>query len=352
MVKRSKKNQGLPPYVYKGKSSYEYKPYMGKGIKRPTIKLCPLKSKTSTVWSAWEQHQGTDTAAPYTIDWLSNLYLQSEDFQQLADDTRRNYRKCSRNLSGFKVDILDKRSAPMGTYPLSTLTRPFITKYLRARKERGAPSAGNSDIKFLNSAWEWGVNEGIIDLDNPTKGAKRNAEKPRDRYITDAEYDLILEYASRSKARYLLPVVELARLCGMRRNEILGARLSQIEDAGFLVRRLKGSRPTRVRWTDRLRTTIELCKQTHGKLIAFDDGWLIQDGHGERIKDSAFQASFGKMRKRLLRDHPDVPTFVFHDLKAKAISDSKGDKKQFGGHKSEKVAAQYDRAVDDVDSSE
>ena len=54
---RHKMHLNLPRYVTRGKSCYEYKPYRGRNLKRPYIKLCPLDAPMSEVWAQWERYQ-------------------------------------------------------------------------------------------------------------------------------------------------------------------------------------------------------------------------------------------------------------------------------------------------------
>ena len=61
----------------------------------------------------------------------------------------------------------------------------------------------------------------------------------------------------------------------------------------------------------------------------------------------------GTRRKKALLNNPEIKIdFTFHDIKAKAITDWTGDKKQFSGHKLDSQVAVYDRKAEVVKTHE
>lgn len=346
----------LPKYVYRGRSAYEYKPYIKgkKGQKRPTIRLCSLDSPLSVVWRKWEDHQTGQRDEPMTVAWLLNQYLDSDEFEKLAKTTKRAYKSCAKNLIEYRLNANDLNGRRFGEIILFNIDRKLVRDYLKSRKKRGSPAAGNHGVKLLGVSWEYALDEGIIKASNPTKDVKLNEQKLNTRYITDEEYDKIYEIAGTFRVKYLRPAIELARLCGLRREEILSTRMSQITDEGFVAIRLKGSKTTLVRWSPRLLSVIESCKATHGNIKNIgnpEDVYLIQNGHGGRISYGTFGWQWDLCKKRVIERY-GIADFKFHDLKAKAISDADGDKQTFGGHKTAAMTARYNRSIDTVDTSE
>ncbi|MEB8536433.1 tyrosine-type recombinase/integrase [Acidithiobacillus ferriphilus] len=77
-----------------------------------------------------------------------------------------------------------------------------------------------------NDAIRWGWCE-----HNPTKGVRRNKEKPRDRYITDEEFELIRSHADSQWQC----IMDIAYLTAMRRGDIMRLRLSDITGDSLLI---------------------------------------------------------------------------------------------------------------------
>jgi integrase len=147
------------------------------------------------------------------------------------------------------------------------------------------------------------------------------------RYITDAEYKAVYDIAS----DHYKVAMELAYLCRMRRSEVLDTRYRDVEDKGLNTRRIKGSDSALTLWTPRLKAAVELGLK--GKMRVPEMPLV-----GMGIKGDTFTQGFRKLVNRA-----GVEWFVFHDIKAKGVSDFTGDKRKAGGHKSEKMVGIYDR---------
>ncbi len=291
--------------------------------------------------------------APLTLAWLFNQYFASPEFDALRPQTKTSYRNSAGRIIKYKPR--QNEEFVFGSAKLPAIKRSTIRNYTKSRAARGAPMAGNAEVTLIKIAWNWALDEGLIELANPGEKVRRNAQKPRTRYITDDEYRILFDIAgSFPRIQYLQPAMELARLCAMRREEILGARMSQVWDDGFQVKRLKGSRDTLVLWSPRLLAAIELCRATHGKIksikVPDDEIYLLQNGHGNRINYGTFGVGWNKLKN--IATEQGIENFKFHDLKAKAITDSEDDKRKFGGHRSQKINDQYNRGIDKVSPSE
>jgi integrase len=110
----------------------------------------------------------------------------------------------------------------------------------RVTKNSG-PIAANRVRASLSALWSWGLRSGLIDTDsNPVAFAIRQAEKPRDRVLNDAELRAIWEatgdYTDYSR------IVRLCLLTGCRREEIGGLRWNEVQDDKILIGpdRMKG----------------------------------------------------------------------------------------------------------------
>lgn len=65
--------------------------------------------------------------------------------------------------------------------------------------------------------------------ENPSRGIRPFREPPRGRYVSQEEIEQLLDAASESKSKYMLPLIQLALHAGMQRWEFLGLRWEQID---------------------------------------------------------------------------------------------------------------------------
>ena len=176
-------------------------------------------------------------------------------------------------------------------------------------------------------------------------GVSRNPESPRDRYVTDQEYEITYKLAQ--SPPYLPIMMELAYLCRMRKSEILKATKHQVKEKGFDTKRLKGSRDTLTLWSDRLNQAIQAAYELASKVSHIsDDAPLIHDKWGVAIKKSAFESAWQRLKTKM--KEAGIEPFTFHDLKAKGVSDFEGNKQDASGHKTPAQVATYDRKKKEV----
>ena len=133
------------------------------------------------------------------------------------------------HLGMFRAYLADK-------YPGLTLPgvqTVHVKAYLLAEAARGiAPATRSAALFGLRSFYEFLRSEDLVAL-NPTLGQKvPGARKLRTEIYTDAEADLILDWAaSQAKRRWRIGYVVLAtlRYTGLRRNEVATLRLDQVD---------------------------------------------------------------------------------------------------------------------------
>ncbi len=306
----------LPPYVYPGRWAYEFKPYLGAGVKRPTIRLCPLSAPISQVWDAWEQRQQKEDTG--TLNWLLREYLESPEFATKAAKTIAGQKKDARKIINYPRG----KELTFGSAQLNKITPGVIRKYLDSRAKDGAAVSGNRERALISKAWSWAWQRDLIRYPNPCQGVSRNPEKARDRYVTDEEYQAVYELAAPAPP-YIRPMMEIAYLCRMRKSEILALTEADVLDEGLNTRRLKGSRDSITTWSDRLRMAVKSALNTPRR-INRENGYLFADRHGVQIKASAFDSAWQRLRVRVKKQ--GIKPFTFHDLKAKGVSDFEGDK--------------------------
>jgi len=325
VIMPKKRTNGLPPYVYPGRSAYDLHIYNGNGNPRQVIRLCNLDTPMSEIWRAYELYHQQQTQS---LGWLLDKYQKSEQFNNNTPNTIRSQTKTITKITNYPRG----KNNIFGTAELIKITPGVLRKYLDARAKI-APVSGNREISIISVAWNWALERDDITLKNPCTVLKRNKEYARTRYVTEKEYQVAYNLAS--KYPYLQPAMELAYLCRMRRCEILTSTRKQILPDGFDTLRAKGSRDAITLWSTRLRKAVNYNSGVINSM------YLIHDKKGQKISESAFKSAWTRVKKLMVS--AGIEPFNFHDLKAAGVSDTDGNKQDASGHKDAKMVAIYDR---------
>lgn len=315
----------MPPRVYLGKSAYEYHPKGG-----GNIRLCDRTCTQAQVWSAWEALLN-DKPDDALFSGLIERFFKSGDFFDLAAETQKDYRKYSRKV----IDVF-------GAMPPDSIKPEHVRKYLDKRGVKSRTQA-NREKAFMSRVYRWGFERGYVKC-NPTKGVKQFKETGRDRYITHEEYDALYSVAP----DVVRIAMELAYLCCARQNDVLQMKKSQLLSEGILIRQSKTSVAQIKAWSDRLNAAISLAR-----LLPLNKGmsslYVIHQPSGNKYTRDGFNSRWRKAKEEARTRFPHLSfDFTFHDLKAKGVSDLKGniyEKQAISGHKNVEQTARYDRKI-------
>lgn len=333
---RPRKDRNLPKYVYLRKGRYIYVPYLGKGKRGKEIILCPGDSSISEVWRRYEQV--TDAAPGDSLEWLCQEYHQSAKFKALARSTQNDYLK-------YHATIMSR--GQNRTLPYAALSPGMVRKYLDIRAAAGAPVLANREKAYLSAVYTWAIQRDLLPptYSNPCHKVSRNPEKPRCRYVTDAEYEIVYNLAT--SPWYIRALMELGYLCRMRPGEARQVLLSDIHPEGLETRRFKGSRDAITRWSPRLCQAVQMAL---GHPTSIPSNHLFCDRHGTPLTSSAVKSAWDRIMAKALKNGLQEK-YTMHDLKAKGVSDFEGDKQAASGHKTSAMVAVYDRKKPEVDST-
>ena len=317
-----KRSHSLPEYVTLDKrKGYVHRPYLGringkiKWGKR--TRLAPATATIDEVWEAYNELAGIvpDTG---TLNWLFFQYFQSKKFQKLSSRTKADYRAYARQLSSKALP----NGKLLGAKSLATIKRITIRGYLDTAS---APVQANRQVTFLGTAWNWAAEH--LDLPpNPTTGISKNDERPRDRYVSDADYELALSLVP----EWLQIAMELAYWCRARRAEVLSFTYEDRREGGGLFVARKKLSLSETTMADRV---AELIEQSMALPRQCDH--IVRNKNGRPITKSAFDSAWRRLALKMGDRH-----FHYHDLKAKGISDMDDG---WAGHKSKKAQAVYER---------
>ena len=127
----------------------------------------------------------------------------------------------------------------LGRLPLEAVERTHVVELHQKLSDR--PVAANQSIKVLSHMYRLGEGWGLIPEGfNPCRSVEKYPERPRERFLTDAEFarlGRVLDEAVNSGAAPLAAVtaIRLLMLTGCRKSEILTLRWKDVDlDAGEL----------------------------------------------------------------------------------------------------------------------
>lgn len=179
------------------------------------------------------------------------------------------------------------------------------------RDKRSKKTSANREMALFSHLWNWSREQGYTSKSNPTTGIKRNPEKPRERYVTDEEYQAVWDKAD----AILQDAMDLALLTGQRKGDVLNMRITDIADGYLFVRQGKTNKPMRIKIEGELAEVIERIKSRSRKAYG---NWLIQTDTGQRVTHEMLRGRSDKARKEVGAD------WTFQDIRAKSASDSDG----------------------------
>jgi integrase len=165
----------------------------------------------------------------------------SPDPRQLAKltlgDLLRRFKdtECPKRRGGLNEAIVIAAilGRDVAKVPLSALSRDEFAKYRDLRLKTIKPGTLLRELGLVQAILERARNDWGIPLrENPLKGLRKpKADKGRDRRLSPSEWDSLTEAFKKSRNSDLQPLVELALETGMRRGELLNARVRDVDQS-------------------------------------------------------------------------------------------------------------------------
>lgn len=219
-------------------------------------------------------------------------------------------------LEGYRYS--SSRLAPVfGHMALDALKPSDVYRYLTAHGN----VAANRDRALLSAAYTHARRIGAFSGDDPAKGLQyRNTENPRQRYVTDEEFERLLAMASDKMAC----ILRFAYLTGMRQGDILRVRVEDITEQGIRYRPGKAgvrAREKLIEWTPELRAVVDDANRLWRR---FGREWLFESRpRGKKAARGLGPYTPSGLRSlfRLLREKAGLGDVRLHDLRRKAGSD-------------------------------
>lgn len=315
---RKQCDKWMPDRVYRHPRGYVMIP---RGTKKTVVVAKHGASRAEVIQLAKKVRAELDR---FTVSKLFDLYFSSLQFSDLAPRTKADRLAESKNIK-----------AAFGSFDPDSVKAQSVRRYM---DQRGAKSRvqANHELACLSVVYSWGYERGLV-AENPCRGIKRFKNRPRDRYITDLEYQAITDCAP----RFLVAAMEISYLCAARVGDVLAMRLDQITDDGVYIKQKKTGKKQIKAWSPRLR---EAVSASSGMLVAgAGSTFVVCHQNGEQVTYRQLNAAW-----RLATSGAGISGCTFHDIKAKGISDYDGtasEKQAFSGHRTLAQVEVYDRKV-------
>lgn len=205
-------------------------------------------------------------------------------------------------------------------------------------RERGETEQGKHEVRGLSAVLTFARKIGALNGPNPCFGLRLPGSGPRNRYVTDEEFLFV-----RGMANDMIGIaMDLALLCGYRKNDIINLKRSDLLAGGILIETKKDGKEIVMEWSDELRVTIgaalRIGPQVRQYVICTRQGHkYTPDGFGaiwQRLMDKAMEIG---LKER----------FTLNDLRAKSASDADSDEEATArlGHNDSRITRRVYRRL-------
>lgn len=216
--------------------------------------------------------------------------------------------KALRTQRGYLADMRPLRAA-FGQMRPEDLTPPDIYAYMDQRPRVSA----NREKALLSTVYSYAIRWGAA-KDNPCRNVKRNTEKARDRYVTDAEFFAVYDMAP----PIIRAAMMLATITGLRLSDLLGLRLSDWSDDGLTCRTGKTGKALMFERTPSLEEAVKAARAVERRAASI---YLLASRDGQKYTASGFSAIWQRVIRKAKEEGVIEERFQFRDLRAKSGSD-------------------------------
>jgi integrase len=330
-----KTHKDLPIGVFVKKGRYYVTPVNAEmrrvfAFAYPGKSTAPLGADKHQARAAWVKLFVTDLPkdddAAGTVGELVGRY-ERDVLPHLHPKTRVEHARYCKNLRdaiGARRYAKSEAQAGSGDF----LRSMDVTRYIGAQAASGRPVAGNKEMRCLSRIFRiaktrWGYTEY-----NPCLQVEYNPEQAREVYVSDGMFMRIYEKATPS----VQCMMDIAQMTGARRGMILALDIADIADEGLWITVNKRKRGAGVKrklnaWSPELRAVVDRALALRSKVRGSGRPIehpaaarpLFLTRRGIAYSDTAFNSLWRRARERSGFGKHE---FHFHDIKAKAISES------------------------------
>ena len=274
-----------------------------------------LGKTEAEAWAHWYARTEVSVDVPNTIAAAMDRY-QSDVLPGKAVRTQQGYRAS-----------LAKLKPVFGHMPPSALKPHHVYAYMSRRP----PIAANREKAVLSAVMTECVRWGAVDR-NLVREVKRNPEKPRTRYVDDAELEHFLRFCS----PFLRAYVQLKMLTGLRQGQLLTLTPSDWDGEWLTPAVAKGGQPNTFQGDGLPEVIAELRDLQSGEEYTH----IVGDRKGKPYTDGGFRAIWRRAMAKFVADGGE--RFREHDLRSKVASDDPERATDRLGHRSPATTRRHD----------
>lgn len=266
-----------------------------------------------------------------TVNEILDRFAADYVPNELSPRTQRDYARHIRDLRKWFGSRIADEMKP----------RDFA-EFMNVRKGR---IQRNKQLAVLSCAFGQAVGVWYLCDRNVCRDVKRHRSRPRDREVTDEEFE---GFMSTVPARMKL-AMQLSVATGQRQGDILSLCWDQVDKLGLKIRfkQSKTGKRLAVRITPYIRDLLTRCMD-----MAPDGPHVIRRRDGDRYTSDGFRAIWQRYQRRWAK--AGNTRFTYHDLRARAAAKCKTIEEAMLllGHQNISMTRRvYDRAERTVDPS-
>lgn len=308
MSRPRRRQTGLPSYCYRDRYNGKLYMMLPNGVDangKPRLRRQSFDSLDAML-AAWRvtwgeaSREGARTVGDLLDAYVADV-LRRQAAKDLAESTASDYVKSAMSLRPVWEPVR-----------IEDVDVPMLYRWRDLRGETARVRA-NRERTVLFEAFKLAVRTGSAKT-NPVEYLEPFREKPRDRYVTDAEFMAVYNLAS--------PVVQaamlLAAVTGLRQGDILRIRRADFGDQGLTVRTSKTGKTMQFAWSEGMKRAVLVAVGARDfiplTLLSTEKGAPYTGDGFRTLWQRAMTDALGKgLQKR----------YTFHDLRAKAGSESR-----------------------------
>ena len=232
----------------------------------------------------------------YTVSDILDRF-QTEYVPTLAVRTQRDY---ARHVRDLKVHF--------GCIKANDLRARDFRDFMNVRRGK---IQRNKQLAVLSCAFSEAVGRWYYAERNPVRDVKRHPSRPRDREVTDAEFDGF----KRTVPLRMRLAMDLSVMTGQRQGDILALRWSQVDVMAGRIRfrQTKTGKRVGIRITPELNDLLQRCAN-----LRPEGDFVIRRRDGDRYTSDGFRAIWQRYQRRWKAAGHE--RFTYHDLRARAAA--------------------------------
>lgn len=314
MGRKRRKNKHLPARMRLSHGSY----YLTRYINGKQTWI-PLGTDYATASARYADLEGIDDRgqAEKAFSDLADRF-EIDSFPRYSHNSQRSFRSWLKPLRAVFDPVL-----------IADIRQIHAARFLDESEHQ---VSANRQISLLSVMLNEAVRWGWIEV-NPLRHMRKHKEKERRRYLSDEEYQQLVDAADFQMSR----LIRVAYLTALRKSDIVSIQWKDLKDGALHIVQQKTKAPLAFSLDGELgRLFHEL--HTRRKVLS---PYVFTNKHNTKVSDRTVDTYWWRVRAR-----SGVEDVVFHDLRRKRLTDlttSHGERfaQLVAGHKDRKSTARY-----------